>query len=82
MSALSHALKRWKTEHDRFENSPDDASADGQMTVVERAERELADAFLKNLTPEQQRVLGVFLDKNNAAVDTLRDAWDEMFATS
>ena len=81
MTTLGKALKHWKTEYDRFENSAGNAT-DKEIAVLNRAERDLAESFLKNLTPEQQRVLGIFLDKNNAAVDTLRDAWDEMFVTS
>lgn len=81
MTTLGKALRHWKTEYDRFENSTGNATEE-EMAVLDRAERRLAEAFLKDLTPEQQRVLGIFLDKNNAAVDTLRDAWDEMFVTS
>lgn len=81
MTTLGKALKHWKTEYDRFENSPGNAT-DEEMAVLHSAERDLAESFLKNLTPEQQRVLGIFLDKNNAAVDTLCDVWGEMFVTS
>lgn len=71
---LVDALAYWKREHDRYEDDPDATD----MTSVDRAEEVLASVLLRDLNPEQLRALGVFLDQNNAAIDTLRETWNEM----